>query len=131
MKIPRSTAIGWWMLPAKALPFDLATGEKSPGILWFSISLGDGLWAFDLTDQIKEAFEPLFVRAGRPMDMAVFTRYESEGRLQCEVMAYFSPAAAIVAQQFKAMPCEKPLPDNLDLLVGNPDCRFLIFPETE
>lgn len=118
-------------MPAEALPFDLATGEKSPGILWFSISLGDGLWAFDLTDQIKEAFEPLFVRAGRPMDMAVFTRYESEGRLQCEVMAYFSPAAAIVAQQFKAMPCEKPLPDNLDLLVGNPDCRFLIFPETE
>ncbi|MEO5660930.1 MAG: hypothetical protein ABIQ90_14205, partial [Polaromonas sp.] len=58
---------------------------------WFSKSLGDGLWAYSLTDQIREFFEPVFALAGRPVEMAVFTRYESEGRLQCEVIAYFSP----------------------------------------
>ena len=58
-------------------------------ICWFSKPLGDGIWAYSLTDQVRDAFEPLFVLAGRPLDMAVFTRHESDGRLQCEVIAYF------------------------------------------
>ena len=43
-----------------------------------------------------------------PSEMAVFTRPESEGRLHCEVVAYFSPAAGEVAKAFDAIPCGRP-----------------------
>ncbi|MDB5778570.1 MAG: hypothetical protein JWP93_935 [Polaromonas sp.] len=98
---------------------------------WFSKNLGDGLWAFSLIDQIRDAFEPLFGQAGRPADMAVFTRYESEGRLQCEVVAYFSPAAADVARALGAQACERPRRDNLDLLAGDAGCWPVLFPDFE
>ena len=117
-----------WNVDARLL--HLVPDANSMTASWFSMSLGDGLWAFDRTDPIRETFEPLFVEAGRPLDMAVFTRYESEGRLQCEVMAYFSPAAVPVARKLKASPCEKPRRDNLDLLAGDPGCWPLIFPHT-
>ncbi|MGH8849225.1 MAG: hypothetical protein ACREXG_11025 [Polaromonas sp.] len=98
---------------------------------WFSRPLGDGVWAFTLTDQIKDAFSPLFVLSGRPVEMAVFTRHESEGRLQCEVVAYFSPAASVLAHVLDARPCEKPARGELDLLAGKPDCWPVLFPEDE
>lgn len=95
---------------------------------WSSLSLGDGIWAYSHIDQVRDTFGPLFVLAGAPLDMAVFTRYESEGRLQCEVIAYFSPAAATVAHIFNALPCEKPHRDNLDLLGGDAGCWPVLFP---
>ncbi|MFZ2388322.1 MAG: hypothetical protein WAW69_11030 [Polaromonas sp.] len=98
---------------------------------WFSKPLGDGVWAYSLTDQIKDSFRPLFVLAGRPVDMAVFTRHESEGRLHCEVVAYFSPAAATVAHVLHARPCEKPSRSELDLLAGEPDCWAALFQNDE
>ena len=45
---------------------------------WYSVTLGDGMWAPTLTAQIEESFLPLFGEAGKPVDMAVFTRSESE-----------------------------------------------------
>lgn len=96
---------------------------------WFSKALGDGVWAYSKTDQIKDLFQPLFVLAGRPMDMAVFTRHESEGRLHCEVIAYFSPAAATVAHVLNAQPCGKPCRGELDLLAGESACWPVLFPE--
>jgi hypothetical protein len=60
---------------------------------WYFIALGDGVWAPTLSTQIEEIFLPLFDKAGKPTDMAIFTRNESEGKLYCEVIAYFSPAA--------------------------------------
>lgn len=98
---------------------------------WFSKSLGDGVWAYSKTDQVKDVFQPLFVLAGRPADMAVFTRHESEGRLQCEVIAYFSPAAATVAHVLHAHPCDKPERGELDLLVGEPGSWRVLFPGTD
>ena len=95
---------------------------------WYSKNLGDGIWAYSLTDQLRDTFTPLFVLAGAPLDMAVFTRYESEGRLQCDVIAYFSPQAATVAHVLNALPCEKPLQENLDLLSGDPGCWAVLFP---
>jgi len=100
-------------------------------ISWCSKNLGDGIWAYSLTDQIRDTFEPLFVLAGRPLDMAVFTRHESDGRLQCDVMAYFSPAAATVAHVLNALPCEKPQRTNLDLLGGDTGCWPVLFPGSE
>ncbi len=63
------------------------------------------------------------------MDMAVFTRPESEGRLYCEVIAYFSPAAASVAKAFDAEPCLKPERTGLGLLAGDQNCWSVLFPE--
>ena len=95
---------------------------------WFSKSLGDGVWAYSKTDQVKDVFQPLFVLAGRPTDMAVFTRHELEGRLQCEAIAYFSPAAAALAREVGARPCDRPTTYDLDLLAGHPGCWAVLFP---
>ena len=63
--------------------------------------------------------------------MAVFTRPESEGRLHCEIMAYFSPAASYIAEAFDAEPCEKPVRSGLALLSGDEECWSALFDETE
>lgn len=71
-----------------------------------------------------------FVAAGKPPGMAVFTRPESEGRLHCEVMAYFSPGAREIAIAFDAEPCEKPARAGLGLLAGDERAWHLLFPES-
>ncbi len=96
---------------------------------WYSISLGDGIWAPTLVAQIEEIFRQPFERAGKPVEMAVLKRHETEGRLHCEVIAYFSPASGEVAKSFDAEPCEKPLREGLSLLAGDPQCWAVIFPE--
>ena len=64
---------------------------------WFSQPLGDGVMAFEPKEALREQFEQWFEAEGQPVDMAVFVRHESEGRLQCQAIAYFSPAAAAFA----------------------------------
>jgi len=96
---------------------------------WYSVSLGDGMWAPALFAQIEALFGPLFEQAGRPADMAVFTRSESEGRLHCEVIAYFSPAASQVAASFDAQPCDTPQREGLGLLAGAPEAWAALFAE--
>jgi hypothetical protein len=86
---------------------------------WYCMSLGDGMTAGFPSTEIEEAFRPAFAKAGSPPEMAVFTRPESEGRLHCEVIAYFSPTAQKVAEAFDAVPCEKPTRTGLDLLAGS------------
>ncbi len=96
---------------------------------WYSISLGDGIMAASPSSEIEHAFLQRFNAAGKPLDMAVFTRFESEGRLQCEVIAYFSPAALDVAKAFDAQPCVKPARAGLGLLVGDERSWSVLFPE--
>jgi hypothetical protein len=96
---------------------------------WSRASLGDGMTASMPSAEIEKTFQEHFQAAGRPPDMAVFTRPESEGRLHCEVFAYFSPAAASVANEFDAEPCAKPEPAGLSLLAGEPDSWSVLFPE--
>lgn len=96
---------------------------------WFSKQLGDGILAYAPKEQIQDLFRALFAAAGRPAAMAVFTRNELEGRLQCEVVAYFSPAAEVIARQLDAQACEKPSRAELDLLAGEPGCWTVLFPE--
>ena len=98
---------------------------------WYSKELGDGIMASMPSDEIQEAFLKSFIAAGRPLNMAVFTRYESEGRLHCEVTAYFSPAAADVAKAFDAEPCEKPSRTGLGLLAGDERYWSMLFPESD
>lgn len=96
---------------------------------WFSQALGDGVLAFEPKESLREQFERMCAQAEHPVDMAVFTRHELEGRLQCEVIAYFSPAAAALAQQVGAKPCERPSTQELDLLAGDASCWAALFPD--
>jgi hypothetical protein len=95
---------------------------------WYSKNLGDGMWAPALIAQIEEIFRPQFEWAGRPVDMAVFSRSENEGRLHCEVIAYFSPASGEAARTLDAEPCDKPSREGLGLLAGDPRCWEKLFP---
>ena len=96
---------------------------------WYSISLGDGIMAASPSAEIEEMFVRTFNAAGSPPEMAVFTRSESEGRLHCEVIAYFSPASQNVAKAFDAQPCAKPMRSGLGLLAGDERCWSALFPE--
>lgn len=96
--------------------------------LWYRVSLGDGMTAPTPSAEIEEAFLKAFTTKGKPPEMAVFTRPESEGRLHCEVIAYFSPAAEEVANEFDAQPCEKPARPGLGLLAGDQSCWSVLFP---
>ena len=96
---------------------------------WYYLSLGDGITAAMPSAEIEEEFLGSFLASGRRPDMAVFTRAESEGRLHCEVIAYFSPAAHDVAFAFQAEPCEKPARAGLGLLAGDERSWSMLFPE--
>ncbi|MEP7135357.1 MAG: hypothetical protein ABI904_10535 [Chloroflexota bacterium] len=96
---------------------------------WYSVSLGDGITAATPSAEIEELFLKLFTTAGKPLEMAVFIRPESEGRLYCEVIAYFSPAAADIAEAFEAAPCAMPARAGLGLLAGNQQSWSVLFPE--
>ena len=98
---------------------------------WYSVSLGDGIIAPTPSNEIEAMFLQAFNAAGQPLEMAVFTRPESEDRLYCEVMAYFSPAAKEVAQVFDAEPCEKPSSAGLGLLAGDKLAWSALFLETD
>jgi hypothetical protein len=95
---------------------------------WYTKALGDGITASMPSEEIREAFLRSFQASGQPRDMAIFTRLESEGRLYCEVIAYFSPSAREIARAFDAEPCEKPMQSGLDLLAGDPRCWDVLFP---
>ena len=97
---------------------------------WYSLSLGDGITAAMPSVEIEERFQRVFLSAGKPPEMAVFLRSESEGRLHCEVIAYFSPAAAEVANAFDAQPCAEPARVGLSLLAGEEQAWSLLFHES-
>ena len=96
---------------------------------WHSKSLGDGMWADIPSEEVKQLFQPLFESAGKPIEMAVFTRHE-EGSLHCEWIAYFSPAAGNVAKAVEASLCGKPIREGLNLLVGSDECWTILFKGT-
>ncbi|MBC7949445.1 MAG: hypothetical protein H7Y42_16280 [Chitinophagaceae bacterium] len=98
---------------------------------WYSKELGDGMMAATPSAEIEDVFLRLFDAAGKPLSMAVFTRPESEGRLHCEIIAYFSPAAKDVAKAFDAQPCGKPARAGLGLLAGDELSWSALFPERD
>lgn len=98
--------------------------------IWYSTSLGDGMTSGAAAAEVEEAFARAFAAAGSPPAMAVFTRPESEGRLHCEVIAYFSPASRDVATVLDAEPCERPERTGLSLLAGDEHSWSVLFPES-
>lgn len=98
--------------------------------IWYSTSLGDGMTSGVVAAEIEEAFARSFASAGSPPAMAVFTRPETEGRLHCEVIVYFSPATREIATAFDAEPCTKPVRTGLILLAGDERSWSVLFPES-
>lgn len=93
---------------------------------WYSKNLGDGVDAIAPSNQIQQAFLPVFAAAGQPTDMAVFSRYDLQKNI---VTVYFSPGASALAKMYGAIPCEKPKKENgLGLLVGDQRCLQLFYP---
>ena len=96
--------------------------------IWFTKNLGDAMLAGDLLDQISKYFRTAYEASNGSKEMAIFIRHASEGRLHCEVKAYFSPASVVVARYVDAEPCERPAPDGLSLLVGSEESWSALFP---
>jgi hypothetical protein len=96
---------------------------------WFSLALGDALTAHRTLAEIQGAFASRCGPTGLTPEQAVLTRHDSEGRLHCEVTAYFSPAAAGLAREFGAHACVQPDRRGLDLLAGDPHCWASLFGE--
>ena len=65
---------------------------------------------------IKELFLAEYAPNDNLIEQALFVRHESEGRLHCEVIVYFSPATVRVAKAVNAIPCNKPYRNGLGLL---------------
>jgi hypothetical protein len=98
---------------------------------WFFKNLGDAMFAVESLREIEALFGSYFIKTGRPKDMALFVRHESEGRLHCELVTYFSPAAAAVAEEVGAVRCRKPSPDGLSLSAGDETSWPVLFPELD
>jgi hypothetical protein len=96
---------------------------------WYTRNFGDPMLADTALEELSATFQQAFADAGGPREMAVFTRLEAEGRLHCEVIAYFSPAAHEVAKAFEADPCDKPAQSGLGLLAGDLGSWLALFPE--
>ena len=108
-----------------------ATGHKVTLVKrWFAKNLGDPMLATESLSRIETLFASQYTTTGADRSgMAVFVRHESEGRLHCEVIVFFSPASVAVARSVDAEPCERPSPDGLGLLLGAEDVWHTLFPE--
>ena len=88
---------------------------------WRSKALGDAASA-----RIQQMFRPMFMAAGRPARMAVFSRYDRQTK---RLTAYFAPDASKLAEFFDAKPCLKPASQGIGLLVGDARCWEIYFPD--
>lgn len=95
--------------------------------VWFCKNLGDPMFAHRELGDIASAFSSAYAEKRNSGEMAVFYRHESEGRLQCEVKVYFSPASARVAKELGAFPCDKPARYGLALLAGSSAALSILF----
>ena len=96
---------------------------------WFTKNLGDAMLAGEALAQLEALFLSTCGKSGDSGQMAVFVRHESEGRLHCEVKAYFPPGAIALAEAVDADPCARPSRDGLSLLVGPEDAWPAFFPD--
>lgn len=86
---------------------------------WYSKDLGDALMAHLELRQIEAAGLARLASQPDTADFAVFVRHSSEGRLQCAVTVYFTPAAGALASQCQAIRCRKPDRAGLEMLCGD------------
>ncbi len=96
---------------------------------WFVLDLGDGIVAWETLGRIESLFLAHSAGGEQSGARAVFTRHDSDGRLHCQVMAFFSPAAGDIARRFGARRCGRPPSADLNLLAGSEESWFALFPE--
>lgn len=96
---------------------------------WFTSNLGDAMLSGESLERIKEIFLAEYATNDSVKERALFVRHESEGRLHCELIVYFSPATVRVAKAVNAIPCNKPCANGLGLLVGSEESWSVLFPE--
>ena len=112
----------WRELPAHAsleLEFPpIGHPSATASRCWHALALGDALTAQVPLGQIEEAVARHLATVGHPPAAAVYTRQDSEGRLHCEVTAYFTPALAGLGRALGARPTSRPPRAGLTLLVG-------------
>jgi hypothetical protein len=95
---------------------------------WHERNLGDLVAALRPSKAIMDAFQPAFDAAGRPLDMAVFSRDDLIFGIATVI---FSPRAIALAKQFGARPCDKPQwGGDLSLLVGDKRALEIHYPES-
>jgi hypothetical protein len=93
---------------------------------WFSIYLGSTVRGLQTEQEIRNAFLPVYVASGQPVDMAVFASHDTDRN---RLTVYFSPAAAALAKMFAAAPCDKPKRDRfLSRSAGNTRAWDIFYP---
>lgn len=97
---------------------------------WFVLTLGDAMFAGAALDDLLAQLNNLSDAKHWGEHSAVLTRHESEGRLHCELMVYFSPALQSLAQAVGARPCVQPSPEGLSVLLGSSKLELLFSPGT-
>ena len=89
---------------------------------WYCRELGDGVQAHAPSIAIFQAFMAMALAKARTGGMVTDEAVFSETELGAHrVTVYFTPTAARLAQQFDAIPCEKPVPRTrrFSLLAGD------------
>jgi len=95
---------------------------------WYRLVLDDALTAWDEVESLREDCQAAWRAAAEPDGMAVFLRHESEGRLHCRAVLYFTPGAAPLALRYAARVCARPHGAGLSLLAGSPAAERLLPP---
>lgn len=98
---------------------------------WYCCNRGDALLATVQQEQMRHSFIAHYTVAqltDAEAPAALFASHRSDGRLHCELLLYFSPAAEELAKQWGAYPCRRPPPDNLGLLAGLSSAWARLFP---
>lgn len=98
---------------------------------WYRKELGDGVQAFLPSNRIIDAFFTFALaqaKVGCPIpDAAVFSHSEPGAS---RVIVYFTPSAELLAKQFDAVPCSKPvLQTNFSLIAGDTRVWDTHFPD--
>lgn len=96
---------------------------------WYSKNLGSAMLSFEAQEQLESSFLSEAIRSGNQDSLALFKRHESEGRLHCEVVAYFSHASEKIAKALGAKPCKTPSPNGLNPLIGAEETWLMLFPD--
>ncbi|MCB0043924.1 MAG: hypothetical protein KDD92_00655 [Caldilineaceae bacterium] len=84
---------------------------------WFTKNLGDAMLADEELESIKSRFLTAYGQSDASDEIALFYRHESGGKLHCDYVLYFTPAAHALAQAVGAAPCGKPAATDLGLVI--------------
>jgi hypothetical protein len=96
---------------------------------WHMKNLGDATLADAPLDAIRARFAAASAAQPAPPAAAAFFRHQSDGQLHCDVIVYFSPAAAPLARALAATRCPPPDRAGLGLLAGPASAWATCFPD--